>query len=134
MPTYSADQIIDKTLVAKRPVKLYRSPLDEAEPIFTVLPGQTIGKVFSYLVPGPNRSVLYWAFYDDKQRPYYTPHITGNFDIKSLSDQGALTIVEQQEQQAEQQLSTTDKAFRLIKNIAFLAAGAYIVKSLIDKK
>jgi hypothetical protein len=134
MSTYSADQIIDKTLVAKKPVKLYRLPNDSAENIYTVMPGQTIGKVFSYLVPGPERSVLYWAFYDDKQRPYYTPHITGNFDIKSLSDQGALTIIEQQEQAAEQQLSTTDKAFRLIKNIAFLAAGAYLIKSFIDKR
>lgn len=134
MPTYSADQIIDKTLIAKKPVKLYRQATDSAQPIFTVMPGETIGKVFAYLSPGANRSILFWAFYDDQNRPYYTPHITGNFDIKNLSDQGALTIQEQQEQQAEQAMTTTDKAFRLIKNIAFLAAGAYIVKSIIDKK
>jgi hypothetical protein len=134
MPTYSADQIIDKTLIAKKPVKLYRQATNSAQPIFTVMPGETIGKVFAYLSPGANRSVLFWAFYDDQNRPYYTPHIAGNFDIKNLSDQGALTIQEQQEQQAEQAMTTTDKAFRLIKNIAFLAAGAYIVKSIIDKK
>jgi len=134
MPTFSADQIIGKTLIAKRPVKLYRSAFDSATVIYTVDPGQSIGKVYSYLATAPGRTSVYWAFYDDQQRPYYTPHIQGNFDIKTLSDQGALTVNQQQEQQQEEQMSTTDKAFKLIRNIALYAAGAYLLKGLISKK
>jgi hypothetical protein len=134
MPTYSADQIIGKTLIAKKPVKLYRSALDSATAVYTVDPGQSIGKVYSYLPTAPGRASVYWAFFDDNNRAYYTPHIQGNFDIKTLSDQGALTVNQQQEQQQEEQMSTTDKAFKLIRNIALYAAGAYLLKALISKK
>ena len=134
MPTYSADQIIGKTLIAKKPVKLYRAANDQASSVYTVDPGQAVGKVYSYLAPGENRATVYWAFYDDQQRSYYTPHIQGNFDIQALGDQGALTVQEQQQAAEEESMSTTDKAFRLIKNIALYAAGAYLIKALIDKK
>ena len=134
MPTFSADQIIGKTLIARRPVNLYRNASDSANSVYTVDPGQAVGKVYSYLAPGENRSTVYWAFYDDQQRSYYTPHIQGNFDIQALGDQGALTVTEQQAAEQEAEMSTTDKAFRLIKNIALYAAGAYLLKALIDKK
>jgi len=134
MSTYSATEIIGKTLIARQPVNLYRAANDSAQKIYTVEPGQTVGKVYSYLSPGQNRSSLYWAFYDESGRPYYARHITGNFDISSLSEQGALTVQEQAQQEAEAQMTTSDKIFRLIKLIALYGAGAYLLNSIIKKK
>jgi len=51
-----------------------------------------------------------------------------------LQQQGLLTLQEQQEQAIEASLSTGDKIFRLIKNIALIGAGAYLLKQVIQKK
>ena len=134
MSSYNVTQIIGKTLIAKKSVPLKRIASDSAPTVFTVNPGDTVGVVDSYLMPGNDRSNIYWSFYDDQNKIYYAPHDVGRFDVKELQNQGALTLEQQQQQQAEANMSTTDKVFRLIKNIAFLAAGAYIVKTLIDKK
>ena len=134
MSSYNVTQIVGKTLIAKKSVPLKRIASDSAPTVFTVSPGDTVGVVDSYLMPGNDRSNIYWSFYDDQNKIYYAPHDVGRFDVKELQNQGALTLEQQQQQQAEANMSTADKAFRLIKNIAFLTAGAYIVKSLIDKK
>lgn len=134
MATYSAEQIIDKTLIAKKPIKLVRYASDDAPVIYTVQPGQTVGIVYSYLLPGENRSSLYWSFNDADGRAYYAKHGVGLFDVKALKDSGALTVQEQTEAEEEKQLTTGDKIFRLVKNLAFIGAGAYLLNTIINKK
>lgn len=134
MATYSADQIIGKTLIAKKPIKLKRIASDTATVIYTVDPGQSVGKVESYLLPSANRSSLYWQFMDENNRAYYAEHAIGNFDVKSIAEQGALTVVEQAEAAAEENLTTGDKIFRLVKNLALIGAGAYLLNTIINKK
>jgi hypothetical protein len=134
MATYSAEQIIGKTLIAKRPIDLVRIASDNAPVVYTVDPGQTIGKVQSYLLPSNNRSSLYWQFIDQNNKAYYAAHAVGNFDVKSIADQGALTVVEQAAAAAEAEMSTGDKVFRLVKNLAFIGAGAYLLNTIINKK
>jgi len=96
MPTYSVDQIVGKTLIARQAVKIKRSPTAVAPVVFTVSPGNYVGTVYSWVMDGPN---LYWQYYDENQSPYYTLHQPGLFSIDSLQDQGALTV-EQQTQAA----------------------------------
>ena len=134
MPTYSADQIIGKTLIAKTLVPLYRYPNDGAEVVFNVKKGQNIGIVYSYLSPGPNRTNLYWMFKDANDKFYYSEHKEDIYDVKALADQGALTFQEQKAAAIEANLTTTDKIFRLIKNALFIGAGVYLVNSIIKKK
>lgn len=134
MATYSAADIIGKTLIAKRPINLVRFANDNAPIVYVVDAGQSVGKVFSYLPSGPNRSVLYWQFEDDNKRPYFAAHHQGDYDIKALSEQGALTLQEQQEQAQEEAMTTGDKIFRLITNIAIYGGLIYLAKSYIDKK
>ena len=92
-PVYSADQIVGKTLIAKAKVTLYNLPYDDAAPIGSVQPGQTVGIVVSWLDADPSsgRSRLYWQFVDSSGNFFYAPHYTGEFDVQSLVDQGALT-------------------------------------------
>ena len=141
MPTFNADQIIGKTLIAKKPIDIYRSGTDGANVVYTVSTGQSIGKVFSYLLPGSNRNNLYWQYVDSNGRYYYTMHEIGAYDVKDLQDQGALTIQEQQQAaeaaaaaEAEANLPLTDKILKLVKNIAMIGAGAYLLNTLLNKK
>ena len=134
MPTYNAEQIIGKTLIAKRPVKLYRFADDSAPVIYTVEPGNNVGVVYSYLNPSDKRQTIYWAFYDSNNKPYFAPHKTGDYDIKTLSEQGALTVVQQAQQAAEQNLTTTDKVFKLVQKYLLIGAGVYLLNSIIKKK
>jgi hypothetical protein len=134
MPTFNAGDVIGKTLIAKRNIPLVRQPADDATVIYNVAPGQSVGNVDTFLLPNENRSSLYWSFKDANGKSYFAKHAVGNFDVKELQQQGLLTLQEQQEQAIEASLSTGDKIFRLIKNIALIGAGAYILKQVIQKK
>jgi hypothetical protein len=134
MPTFNAGDVIGKTLIAKKNIPLVRQPADDAQVIYNVSPGQSVGNVDTFLLPNENRSSLYWSFKDANGKNYYAKHAVGNFDVKELQQQGLLTLQEQQEQAIEASLSTGDKIFRLIKNIALIGAGAYILKQVIQKK
>jgi hypothetical protein len=134
MPTFNAADIVGKTLVAKSQVPLYRLPNDDAAVIYNVSPGQSLGIVQSFLLPGTNRTNLYWQFKDQNNNFYYSEHKQGIYDVKELSDQGALTLQQQQQQAQEASLTTGDKIFRLIKNALLIGAGVYLAKGIIEKK
>lgn len=133
MATYNANEIIGKTLIAKKSIEILRIANDDAPAVYVALPNESIGVVYSYLLPNANRKNLYWQFYDQNQKPYYVEHMAGRFDIKSLSDQGALTIEEKKEAMEAAAESTSDKIFRYVKNGALLAAAVFIAKSFIEK-
>ena len=133
MATYSVDQIIDKTLIAKKPIKVYRRAYDDAEVVQIIQPGQTVGVVYSYLLPGEGRSSFMWTFDDANGKPYYTKHDVGLYDVKALRDAGAITVAEETALAAEANMSTADKIFRYLKYVAILGAGTFIVIALINK-
>jgi hypothetical protein len=134
MPTFNAADIIGKTLVAKTQVPLLRLPNDDAPTVYTVAPGQSLGVVQSFLLPGTNRTNLYWQFKDQNNNFYYSEHKQGIYDVKELANQGALTLEQQQAAAIEANLTTGDKIFRLIKNTLFIGAGVYLVNTIIKKK
>ena len=134
MPTFNAADIIGKTLVAKIQVPLLRLPNDDAPTVYTVSPGQSLGVVQSFLLPGTNRTNLYWQFKDQNNNFYYSEHLQGRYDIQELQDQGALTLQQQQAAATEANLTTGDKVFRLIKNALLLGAGVYLINTIIKKK
>lgn len=134
MPTFNAADIIGKTLVAKSQVPLYRLPNDDAEIVYTVSPGQSLGVVQSFLLPGTNRTNLYWQFKDQNNNFYYSEHLQGRYDIQELQDQGALTLQQQQAAATEANLTTGDKIFRLIKNALLIGGGVYLINTIIKKK
>jgi hypothetical protein len=134
MPTFNAGDVIGKTLIAKRNIPLFRQPADDAQVIYNVSPGQSVGNVDTFLLPNENRSSLYWSFKDANGKNYYAKHAVGIYDVKELQQQGLLTLQEQQAAEIEASLSTGDKIFRLIKNIALIGAGVYLLKEVISKK
>ena len=91
MPTYSAADVINKTLIARKPVAIKRSPSLSQPTVYTAKSGDTIGVVYSYI---QNNDGLWWMYYDQYQKPYYTLHDPNSYDIKSLSAQGAISLEE----------------------------------------
>lgn len=110
MPSYSADQIIGKVLVAKKPVPVYDLPPynTQASQIAVVQPGQTVGTVYSYVGGTPGK-FLCWQFYSNNNKAYYAAQVPGYYDVQSLKDQGALTTAEETELKADEDKSTLDK-------------------------
>lgn len=127
MAEYTADQIVGKSLVARERVNIYRSTSDTASPVYTVAAGNSVGTVVSYLLPTGNRMNFFWVFRDSSGREYYTIHQPGRYDIKTLQEQGALTLEQQQQELAEKNKTLQAKIFDSIKMIAILGAGAYVV-------
>lgn len=94
MPTFSAADIVGKTLIAKTKVAIKRQPSKAAPTVFTVSPGETVGVVYSWVNADGE---LWWMYYDNNKNPYYTQHGTGIYDIKSLNAQGTISLEQVQE-------------------------------------
>ena len=126
--TYSATQIIGKTLISKTSNAAYNGSSLGVNAVYTIPPGTTIGVVYSYVMDGP---LLYWQFYY-MGVPFYVQHKVGAFDIQSLEQQGALTV--EQEQAALNPPGVVEtiigSAGDLIKYGLILFAGVALVKSL----
>ena len=110
MPTYNASQIIGKQLIAKRSIPIYDLPTydNNKSRIDVIRPGQSVGVVYSY-VGGKGAKLFNWQFYDKNNKAYYALHDAGAFDVKSLQDQGALTVKEETEKKADEGKSTLEK-------------------------
>lgn len=106
MATFSAAEIVGKTLIAKSQVNVYSLPNDNKQyKIAVVKKGAYVGTVYSWIQkPGG----LYWQFQSGNSF-YYVKHFTGAFDIAKLKKQGTLTVEEQTSQQEFEKLSEIQK-------------------------
>jgi hypothetical protein len=92
--TYSAADVLNKTLIAKKKVYTYTTPsATRAQLIGHVKAGGPVGVVYSYI---QNASGLWWMFRSGTAT-YYVLHRVGLFDISSFAAQGLLTIEAQDE-------------------------------------
>lgn len=131
MPFYSADQVVGYTLYARTRVPIKSEPSDAAEAIGEILPGRAVGVVRSWIDPKPGRNAnLYWQFQGSNGALYYAEHRQGRFSETALADQGALDVVDQQNQNAEpptlQQTITKLFTFGVV-----LWAGSAVLKEVI---
>lgn len=138
MSSYSAADIIGKTLIAKKTVNVLRIPSDSAKAVFVVKPSQAVGNVYSYLSTNPERKSLYWMFLDSSKRPYYVSHEIGKFDLSSLQEQGVLTTEEKTKEEKDKNLTFGEKALQTFKKVAIYGlvafAGIKLGEALINKK
>ena len=116
MPTFSADQIVGKTLIAKKTVMVYDLPfyINGAKQIARVKPGDTIGVVFSWVGGTPGKP-LNWEFKGNAGKMYYVPHVPSYFDINALREQGVVTTGELQEKEEDKNKSFGDKLLEYFK-------------------
>ena len=110
MALYSAEQLLDKTLLLNKTVDLYNvldinNSGDQAKPVFTLTAGHTFvldsfllpteGYTNAYGIHYAKRDFLYFLFFNlagDYMAVRVRP---GIFSLKALQDQGALTVKEE---------------------------------------
>jgi hypothetical protein len=86
------DSVIDQYLVAKTNVTKYAQ--DRVSPIGVFTPGQTVGKVFSY-VTSPS---FMWEFQDKNGKTYYTKHAPGFYETPKSAQVAIIKAEAEQEQ------------------------------------
>lgn len=128
--SYSADDLIGKTLYAKANVPLRRLPQDDSPVIFTVKPGGTIGVVDTYVV---RDGTVWWSFKDANKRNYYAQHKTGEFAEGPLKEQGLIDTQTKIKNEQRENEGIMPFIERNIKTIAIIAAVAVVVKAKILK-
>ena len=122
--TYSADQVIDKFLKTTKALPYYANVPDgsyTAKQLGTWPAGTYAGRVFSWIDadPAKGRPDLWWMFYPDSNGVYtYMPHRSGDFDIQSLRDQGALS---------DQELNNPDTWYEKVLKMALPVIAIAIV-------
>ena len=120
MPTFNPDDIIGKKVTADRPTPVKKSAFDSA-PVFKTIPkGSLIGEVYSYLLPAPGRTNLYWMFYDAWNQPFYVPDQSGLFNSTGLQAQGVKSLEDQKTQIENEGMTLEDK----IKNYVIWGGAA----------
>lgn len=128
--TFSAADIVGKTLYAKTSVPLKRLPEDAAPAVFTVPAGSVVGMVESYINPKTGRNQnLYWQF-SDGSRSFYAEHIIGRYDTKTVEVQGAVSLEDQKEAAEAAAESLTDKIGRYV---SYIGAGFALFVLLRDQ-
>ncbi|HQU99520.1 MAG TPA: hypothetical protein PLO59_00110 [Bacteroidia bacterium] len=133
-PVYSATEIIGKSLYGRVAIPIRRQAVDNMPIVYTAAPGKLIGKVINFIAPRPGyNATLYWEFADANGVKYYTPHVEGYYDINNLQNQGAQTVQQQAEAEAQANKSTSDKIIDTVKWVAVAAVVAVVGKSLIAK-
>lgn len=129
MPTYSANDIVGKTLIAKRAVSLKREPADMSATIYTTKMGETVGVVYSYVT---RNGVVWWMFYDQNHRPYYAKQEVGVFDVGALNAQGANSLESVQEQKEAAADPLAFYANKLIKPVVWTVVAYFVFKAVLD--
>ena len=129
MATFSAAQIIDKTLKAKTQLNVYKLPnAIPANKIGIIQKGGIVGTVYSYVeVAG----ALYWMFKDSYGRNYYVKHATGAFDVLNIKSQGAFTVQEELSAAERAKMSELEKLAEKAKDA--VSSGADALNTTIKK-
>lgn len=129
MPTYTADQIVGRTLIARQNIPLKRQPSKLASTIYIAKPGITVGVVYSW-VNGDGG--IWWLFLDKDQKPYYTFHAPGLYDIQSLNAQGveSLEATQEDKDRAENPLGYYISKFT--KPALWIIGGYFVLRAALD--
>lgn len=140
MSSYSVDQIIGKTLYAKKNTPVYNLPsfYQNAQQKTIIKPGQIIGTVYSYVggSPGQPLNWMYKTKVGLQEVTYYTKHEEDNVDKNALVDQGVKTTNEIQKEKEEANKSTGDKLIDTLKNVlkyAGIGIGVYLIFKAVYK-
>lgn len=101
---YNAGQVLGKTLIAQRIVDVYNKVPDMtgSKKIAGVKPGLSVGVVDSWVTNSLDKSI-WWQFRNTDGTFYFTKHEPGLYSINALKQQGALSTLEQIEEEKKKQ-------------------------------
>lgn len=127
--SYDVSFLVGKTLFANQDTNIYSFAMDSAKPIAKIKKGQSLGVLFSFLVPKSGRKVLWLMFEGADRKPYYVPVEYNTIDTEALKKQGVKTTDEIIKQDERDNESTKDKIFRMLKYGAIGLGGVLVLSS-----
>jgi hypothetical protein len=133
MPTFTADQFIGKTLIAKKKVPIYNQV--GGQPYKYANAGDYIGIIYSW-VGGNNGQPLYWMMESNTGKNILVKHETGVFDVRT----GDIKSLEQKDKEAATKDEIEQKGKFLYyfekygKTVLITIAAVMIVKEVIRSK
>lgn len=134
MATYNANEIIGKTLFAKKKINVLDNHADNSKILYSVNTGNSLGPVYSWIM---TNGALWWQL-EANNNSAFVKHEIGAFDVKALEDQGAQTTLDKINEEKETNKSSFDKIADLvsknIKTIAIIGGIALIATTVIKKK
>lgn len=101
--TYTANQLIGKTILANKTTTLYNGASKKSSVYGTVKAGQPIGKVSTYLKASQSPDGIAWLGFDGNY-PFYFFVPDENASSSGLKDQGTLTINEEKKAENDAKL------------------------------
>lgn len=128
---YSANQIVDKQIIASRDVTLYPN-LHKDDGKFTVKAGQAIGTVFSYLLPssGSNPTGKVALQFERGYNQFYWLKDDNAISQAALKDQGTLTLSEEVKKENEAAAIEADPVGYYLKKyglpVLLIGGGIYL--------
>lgn len=131
---YDASEVIDKNLITLRALPYYDGVPSGGTPpkqLGTFPAGANAGMVYSWIDPDPSkgRPDLWWMFYPGVYgRYYYMPHHQGDFDPKSLEQQGATSEDDKNSTWYEKLLK------QILPVVAITVIGAAAVRGYFSRK
>lgn len=128
---YSANQIVDKQIIANRDVTLYPN-LHKDDGKFTVKQGQVIGTVFSYLLPSatgnPTGKVV--LQFERGYNQFYWLKDDSAVSQTALKDTGTLTLTDELKQEEEEKQKQADPVGYYLKKyglpVLLIGGGIYL--------
>jgi hypothetical protein len=136
---YTANQIVDKQLIAKGPVYLFRGN-DFNKPYTTIPSGGVIGKVYSYIridqATGQIAKSPLLMFFDSAGKAYYTKD-DSKIDTSFLKDQGTLTVAQETQKQQEEKEKAENPIAYYVKKLGLpvlLIGGAIYLAGTFGKE
>jgi hypothetical protein len=133
MASYKLKDIVDKTIYAKKDVRLYRIPSDTAQPYATIKAGSTVGVLYSMVYAKAGRSVDWLMFYDSNNKAYYVPVKTGTLDEALLKQQGVKTVEEQTKEKQKEEKKEAGLVSYYIEMYAPFIIGAIILVPILKQ-
>jgi hypothetical protein len=117
--TYSLDQIVGKTLFAKKQIVAYYNT-DKSKVFRTFKAGERLGELFSWMVV---KGQMWYMMEKDgaTKKHYWILHSANGIDVNKLKQQGALSKVEEKKAAEKKKLddrSTIDKVSESIAKTA----------------
>jgi hypothetical protein len=103
--TFSAADIVGKSLIAKKRVDIYDTVHAHRKRIAYIRPGDSVGIVYSWL----SRPDGLWWMFQSGTGYYYAKHASGIFDVSNIKTQGVLTLEQKKEQEYYEDLNYLQK-------------------------
>lgn len=128
MATYLLKDLIGKSYFAKTDTRITRLPKNNAVTIYTVSANQSVGTIYSYLLPTIDRDNVWLMFLDQNNRSYYVELVQGKTDEQAFQDQGVKSTEQIIKEETNKNLPLKDFIAKNLKIIVGIVVAGAILK------